>query len=75
MKKVLVVISTKFATYDGISSSILNFYKNTDKNQYIIDFASTNAILSEELKLLLNENHSKYCCLGERKKKHIYLLL
>lgn len=68
MKKVLVVISTKFATYDGISSSILNFYKNTDKNQYIIDFASTNAILSEELKLLLNENHSKYCCLGERKK-------
>lgn len=68
MKKVLVVISTNFASYDGISSSILNFYKYIDKNLYTIDFASTNANISKDLKLLLDKNHSKYHCLGERKR-------
>lgn len=71
MRKVLIVITTSFVFYGGLTSVMMNLYKNIDKNKYIIDFASTNKLLSENLRQILKQNHSNYYYLGNRKKNII----
>ena len=68
MRKVLIVITTSFVSYGGLTSVMMNLYKNIDKNQFIIDFASTNKLLSEDLNRHLKQNKSMYYYLGNRKK-------
>lgn len=65
MKKILIVITTAFVPYGGISTVVLNYYRAIDKKDIEIDIASTNMapqILIDELK----ENSSRYFCLGRR---------
>lgn len=68
MKKILIVITTAFFPYGGLSTVMLNYYRAMEKDGFCIDFASTN----EPDKELLNElkaNGSRYFNLGDRKKK------
>lgn len=66
MKKVLVLISTEFVSYGGLTTVMMNYYRAMDKNNLIIDFASTN-IARFELVNELKTNGGNYYCLGNRK--------
>ena len=66
MKKVLVVITTAFVPTGGLTSVMMNYYRELDRGNLQIDFASTNKapdILLDEL----TKNRSRYFCLGKRK--------
>lgn len=66
MKKVLIVITTSFVPYGGLTTVMMNYYRAMNKEGLQIDFASTN----EPEKTLLDEldrNNSRYFCLGKRK--------
>ncbi len=67
MKKVLIVITTSFVPYGGLTTVMMNYYRAINKNGLRIDFASTN---EPETSLLdeLKKNNSRYFCLGERKR-------
>lgn len=67
MKKTLILLLTGFEPYGGLSSVMMNYYRNMDKSDLSIDFASTNA-LDEALLLELSESGSTYYDLGQRKK-------
>ena len=67
-KKILIVITTAFAPYGGLTTVMMNYYHAMDKTGLQIDFASTNNpsnVLLDELKV----NSSKYFNLGSRKKQ------
>ncbi len=68
MKKVLIVITTDFVSYGGLTTVMMNYYRAMDKNELRIDFASTNSP-SPELLGELAENGSRYFDLGSRKKR------
>lgn len=68
MKKVLVVITTEFVPFGGLTTVMMNYYRAIDKSKYKIDFASTNKELDETLKVEINANESKYFWLGDRKR-------
>lgn len=68
MKKILIVITTGFVSCGGLTSVMMNYYKKIDKSKYIIDFASTNMELDDDLKKELEGNNSKYYALGNRKR-------
>ena len=70
MKKVLIVITTGFVPYGGLTTVMMNYYRAMDKTDLQIDFASTNEI-GEEMRNELIANDSKYFCLGDRK-KHLF---
>ena len=66
MKKVLIVITTTFVPTGGLTSVMMNYYRNIDKAGLRIDFSSTNVahkVLTDELIL----NGSKYVKLPNRK--------
>ena len=67
-KKILIVITTAFVPYGGLTTVMMNYYRAMDKTGLQIDFASTN----DPPKDLLNElksNGSNYFNLGNRKKQ------
>ena len=68
MRKILIVITTGFVPYGGLTTVMMNYYRAMDKTSLQIDFASTN----EPPKELLDElkaNGSHYFNLGNRKKR------
>ena len=65
MKKVLVIITTAFVSYGGLTMVAMNYYRAIDKSKIIIDFASSNKI-SEELREELRQNNSSYYQLPSR---------
>lgn len=67
MKNILVIITTSFVTYGGLTTVMMNYYRAMDKSGVHIDFASTNEP-SQELLDELHSNGSEYYCLGERNK-------
>lgn len=68
-RKVLVVITTGFFDFGGLTTVMLNYYRKLNKENLIIDFASTN-IPSETDKsfIYIKEKGAKYYCLGNRQK-------
>lgn len=74
MLRVLIVITTAMVPYGGLSSVMMNLYRQLDKDVFHIDFASTNESLDEALEKELFENGSKYYSLGKRKKNPIKYL-
>ena len=68
MVKVLVIITTAFVPYGGLTTVAMNYYRHIDKTRFHIDFASTNKVLDSKLSAELEQNESKYYCLGNRKK-------
>lgn len=67
MKKILIVITTGYASYGGLTTVMMNYYRAMDKSGLHIDFASTNESPRELLDELYS-NGSEYFCLGERNK-------
>lgn len=67
MRNILVIITTSFVTYGGLTTVMMNYYRAMDKSGVHIDFASTNEP-SQELLDELHSNGSEYYCLGERNK-------
>lgn len=82
MKKILIVITTEFVYYGGLTNVMMNYYKALNKDGLHIDFASTNAVEKDDRAYqFIKSNGSNYYYLGSRKKntfnylKKIYLLL
>lgn len=73
MKKILVVITTGFVPYGGLTTVMMNYYRAMDKEGLQIDFASTNEPPAELLEEL-HKHGSRYFRLGERKKDMIRYL-
>lgn len=65
-RKVLIVITTDFVPYGGLTTVMMNYYRVMNKENLQIDFASTNDPC-DELKQELAQNGSKYFDLGSRK--------
>lgn len=68
-KKILIIITTDFVPYGGLTSVMMNYYRAIDKSKYLIDFASTNIDIDVSLLDELHRNNSEYYCLGNRKKQ------
>lgn len=82
MKKVLIVITTEFLYFGGLTNVMMNYYKALNKDGLQIDFASTNEIdETDSAYKFIKNNGSNYFCLGNRKKdtinylRRFYLLL
>lgn len=73
MKRILIVITTAFVPYGGLTTVMMNYYRAMGKKKLKIDFASTNEP-PEVLLKELNENGSQYFNLGDRKKHLIKYL-
>lgn len=71
MKKILIIITTQFVQYGGLTSVMMNYYRHINKSGLQIDFASTNDDVDDVLINSLDENGSKYYFIGNRK-KHIF---
>lgn len=67
MKKVLIVITTGFASYGGLTTVMMNYFRNMDRSDLQMDFASTNEVDEESL-TELHACGSRYFNLGDRKK-------
>ena len=67
MRKVLIIITTQFISYGGLTTVMMNYYHAMDKSGLHIDFASTNESPQELLDELYS-NGSEYFCLKERNK-------
>jgi glycosyltransferase involved in cell wall biosynthesis len=72
MKRVLVVITTSFVSYGGLTSVMMNYYRAMNRDGLQIDFAS---IGEADIKLLdeLGSNNSKYFKLPARSNIFFYL--
>ena len=68
MEKILIIITTEFVSYGGLTTVMMNYYRNLDRNQFQVDFASTNYKLEKKIRNELDERGSKYYFLGNRKK-------
>ena len=67
MKKVLIVITTGFAACGGLTTVMMNYFRNMDRSGLQIDFASINEVDEESL-AELHAAGSRYFNLGDRKK-------
>lgn len=74
MKKVLIIITTGFSPFGGLTSVMMNYYRAMDKKDLYIDIASTNEAEKSLLEELSN-NGSQYYRLGDRKKNIFYYLM
>lgn len=66
MKRILVVICTDSVPFGGLTTVMMNYYRNMDRDGLVIDFASTNnapRVLLDELQ----SNGNRYYNLGQRK--------
>ena len=70
--KVLIIITTEFVPYGGLTTVVLNYYRAIDKTGLAIDIASTNKA-PENLAQELQRNGSQYYNLGARKNVLSYL--
>lgn len=70
MKKILIVITTGFCSYGGLTAVAMNYYRNMDKENLNIDFCSDYK-LEPELGQELRKNGSRYYILPKRKKNII----
>lgn len=68
MRKILIIITTKFVEYGGLTTVMLNYYRAMNKDGLQIDFASTNDDVDSKLLKELRQSGSRYYCLGDRKK-------
>ncbi len=68
MKKVLIVITTDFVSYGGLTTVMMNYFRNMNRSDLQIDFASTNEA-DENAVAELRAAGSRYFNLGDRKKK------
>lgn len=75
MKKILIVITTGFEGTGGLTTVMLNYYRNIDCKELSIDFASTNHLDDQNLIKLLSKNNSNYYNLGNRKKGLVKYIL
>lgn len=66
-RKVLIVITTDFVPYGGLTTVMMNYYRAMNKENLQIDFASTNDPC-DELKRELAQNDSKYFDLVQRER-------
>jgi len=73
MKKILIVINTRFVPFGGLTSVMMNYFRAMNKEDLQIDFASTNNPPDELLKEL-QEAGSRYYNLGRRKNIPQYIL-
>ena len=73
MIKVLTIATACFEN-DGITNSILNYYRNIDKSKISMDFVMPNK-LCDRLKEEFTENNTKYYELPERNRKPIQYIL
>ena len=67
MKNILVIFTTAFVSYGGLTTVMMNYYRAMDKTGLKIDFASTNEA-PQDLLAEIQNNGSEYYCLGSRKK-------
>lgn len=67
MKKVLIIITTAFVPWGGLTTVMMNYYRAMDKTGMQIDFASCNAAASSLIDEL-SQNGSRYIQLPDRKK-------
>lgn len=67
--KILIIITTGFVSYGGLTTVMMNYYRFIDKTIFQIDFASTNEEIESTLKEELSKNGSRYYPLGDRKKE------
>ena len=70
-KKILVIITTDFVPFGGLTTVMMNYYRKINKDFFQIDFASTNSDIDKNLISELENNASRYYCLGNRKKRPI----
>lgn len=68
VQKVLIIITTAFVPFGGLTSVMMNYYREIDKSKFQIDFASTNYDIDKSLLCELERYGSKYYCLGNRKR-------
>lgn len=73
MRKVLIVITTAFVPYGGLTTVVMNYYRAMGLNGLLIDFASIN-VCPDILRSELQANGSRYYCLGNRKNIVSYFL-
>lgn len=66
MKRILVVITTGFVSYGGLTTVAMNYYRKINMEKYTMDFASVNEV-PENLCIELQSNGSKYYKLPNRK--------
>ena len=67
MKRVLIVITTGFASWGGLTTVMMNYFRNMDRSDLQVDFASTNEV--DEASLAeLHTLGARYFNLGDRKK-------
>ncbi len=66
MAKVLVVITTGFVSWGGLTTVAMNYYQVMDKTGFLINFASINEI-EKPLLTILKQNNSRYIQLPDRK--------
>lgn len=66
MKKILVIITTGFVSYGGLTTVAMNYYRSIDRKKISMDFSCTNDI-EPDLKAELIENGSIYHKLPNRK--------
>ncbi len=71
MRKILIIITTAFVPYGGLTTAIMNYYKYMTKEQLQLDFASTNEPEDNMLMNYIASCGSRYYCLGDRKKHPI----
>ena len=67
--RILVVITTAFVPYGGLTSVMMNYYRYICDENCTVDFASTNMVVDKALLIELEKRNSKYYGLGDRKKK------
>lgn len=67
MKKILIVITTQFVPYGGLTTVAMNYYRHLDHSKFEMDFASTNDA-PEGLQQELKANGSAYYKLPMREK-------
>ena len=70
--RVLIVITTEFVPYGGLTTVVMNYYRTIEKKDIEIDIASTNAAPTE-LCLELSKHGSHYYNLGNRKSPIRYI--
>ena len=68
MKNILVIITTSFAPFGGLTTVMMNYYREINKTEFFIDFASKNEDVSGTLINELKLNGSQFYDLGDRRK-------
>ena len=68
MAKILIIITTGFVPWGGLTTVAMNYYRGMDKTELQMDFASCN-MAPQSLIYEVNQNSGQYIQLPNRKKK------